>query len=298
MKYLSIDAGGTFIKYAWIDKLGNILEQGKQLTPRTTKEDFLAVVKEIWNLEKDEKAGICLSLPGTINTQTGFIHQGGSLDYHHQLNIKEYYEKELQTRVEVENDARCAALAEITCGNMQGITNGIVLTFGTGVGGCNIIDGKIYKGTHLLSGEVSMLICKDLKTNGRNAVLGNIAGIPSFVKRVCNTKEVDLTDGKTVFEWIVQGDEVATNLFQEYCYDIVIQLLNLQLILDPQRICLGGGVSENVVFIEGIKKALDDFYNSLPYPIPHLEIMPCYHCNNANLLGAFYHFQAMEKEND
>lgn len=33
MKYLSIDAGGTFIKYAWMDEDGHILQQGKKPTP-------------------------------------------------------------------------------------------------------------------------------------------------------------------------------------------------------------------------------------------------------------------------
>lgn len=291
MKYLSIDAGGTFIKYAWLDEKANILSQGKKTTPRTTKEDFLAVIKEIWSHESDEKGGICLSLPGTINTKTGFVHQGGSLTYHHQLNIKKYYEHELHTQVEVENDARCAALAEMTSGHMQGIQNGIVLTFGTGVGGCFIINGDIYKGTHLLSGEVSMLICKDLKTYGHDAVLGNIAGIPGFVKRVCDIKGIEPSDGKTVFEWIEQGDQKAVEMFEKYCYDVVIQLMNLQLIIDPQRVCLGGGVSENPIFVSGIQRAMQNFYDSLPYPIPPLEIISCAHHNDANLIGAYYHFQ-------
>lgn len=291
MKYLSIDAGGTSIKYAWLDPEGNILEQGKTPTPRTTKEDFLAVIKNIWEQEKGEKAGICLSLPGTINTKTGFIHQGGSLTYHHQFNIKEYYEKEFQTRVEVENDARCATIAEKMIGNLQGINNGIVLTFGTGVGGCFVINGELYKGSHLISGEVSMLICKDLKSLGSNAVLGNIAGIPGFVKRVCKAKEVEEANGETVFDWISQGDLIAVKLFEEYCYDVVIQLINLQLIIDPQRVCIGGGVSQNPIFVSSIKKALEQFYDSLPYAIPRLDIMPCKYCNDANILGAFYHFK-------
>lgn len=291
MKYLSIDAGGTSIKYAWLDPEGNILEQGKTPTPRTTKEDFLAVIKNIWEQEKGEKAGICLSLPGTINTKTGFIHQGGSLTYHHQFNIKEYYEKEFQTRVEVENDARCATIAEKMIGNLQGISNGIVLTFGTGVGGCFVINGELYKGSHLISGEVSMLICKDLKSLGSNAVLGNIAGIPGFVKRVCKAKGVEEANGETVFDWISQGDLIAVKLFEEYCYDVVIQLINLQLIIDPQRVCIGGGVSQNPIFVSSIKKALEQFYDSLPYAIPRLDIMPCKYCNDANILGAFYHFK-------
>lgn len=295
MKYLSIDAGGTFIKYAWIDESGDILNQGKKPTPRTSKEDFLDIIKDIWNSDHDDKGGICLSLPGTINTKTGFIHQGGSLTYHHQLNIKEFYEKEFNTRVEVENDARCAALAELTSGKMQGIENGIVLTFGTGVGGCFIINGDIYKGTHLLSGEVSMLICKDIKKYGLGGVLGNIAGIPGFVKRVCDAKDVEVTSGQEVFKWIEQGDEIATEMFSEYCYDVIVQLFNLQLIIDPSRVCIGGGVSQNPIFIQGIQKALTAFYDSLPYPIPRLDIVTCKHFNDANLLGAFYHFLAMQE---
>lgn len=295
MKYLSIDAGGTFIKYAWLDENAQIIKQGKESTPQTSKEDFLEIIKTIWLQEQDEKAGICLSLPGTINTKTGFIHQGGSLTYHHQLNIKEYYEKELHTHVEVENDARCAALAELTSGHMKDIENGIVLTFGTGVGGCLIINHHIYKGTHLISGEVSMLICKDLKTYGVNGVLGNLAGIPGFVKRVCDAKGVEVTNGKAVFEWIAQGDQIAVQLFQEYCYDVMVQLINLQLVIDPQRVCLGGGISENPIFIQGIQKALEGFYESLPYRMPRLEILPCFYCNDANLIGAFYHFLECQK---
>lgn len=291
MKYLSVDAGGTSIKYAWLDSEGNILEQGKNPTPRTTKEDFLAVIKNVWEQETGKKAGICLSLPGTIDTKTGFIHQGGSLTYHNQFNIKEYYEKEFQTKVEVENDARCATIAELTVGNLQGINNGIVLTFGIGVGGCFIINGEIYKGNHLISGEVSMLICKDLKSLGSNAVLGNIAGIPGFVKRVCETKEIEKATDEMVFDWIKQGDPIATKMFEEYCYDVMIQLINLQLVIDPQRFCIGGGVSENPIFVSSIKKTLEQFYDSLPYAIPRLDVMPCKYCNDANILGAFYHFK-------
>ena len=136
-----------------------------------------------------------------------------------------------------------------------------------------------------------MLICKDLKTYSHDAVLGNIAGIPGFVKRVCDMKGIEPSDGKTVFEWIEQGDQKAVEMFEKYCYDVVIQLMNLQLIIDPQRVCLGGGVSENPIFVSGIQRAMQNFYDSLPYPIPPLEIISCAHHNDANLIGAYYHFQ-------
>ena len=217
MKYLSIDAGGTYIKYAWLDENGTILEQGKQETPYASKEAFFEVIKQLWLSCDETKGGICMSLPGTINCDTGFVHQGGSLTYHHGVNIKEWYEKELNTKVEIENDARCAALAEMNSGEMKNIQNGIVLTFGTGVGGCFIINGEIYKGTHLFSGEVSVLVCDDIKKKGMDAVLGHIAGIGHLAKRVCEAKQVPLEEGKTIFEWIKHQDPTALKFFQEYC---------------------------------------------------------------------------------
>lgn len=294
MKYLSIDAGGTFIKYAWMDEDGHILQQGKKPTPYTSKEDFMKIIREIWQQCDDKKGGIAMSLPGTIDTSKGYIFQGGSLTYHHGLALKEWYEEVFQVPVEIENDARCAAIAEMTAGHMQGINNGIVLTFGTGVGGCFIINGEIYKGTHLFSGEVSMLICDDIKAKGMDAVLGHIGGIGHFVKRVCEAKKVDITDGKTVFDWIASGDEIALKIFQKYCYDIAIQLFNMQIMLDPMRVCIGGGVSENPIFIQGIQTAMKAFYESLPVAMPQLEIIACQYHNDANLKGAFYHFQKQQ----
>ena len=291
MKYLSIDAGGTFIKYAWIDETGKVLSIGKEPTPRNSKEAFMECISQVWNQEPNEKGGIALSLPGTIQAETGYIFQGGSLSYHSGWNIKEAYEEVFQTRVSVENDARCAAIAEMKAGALQGIANGIVLTFGTGIGGCFVIDHHIYKGTHLFSGEVSMLVCKDIATYGLDAVFGNIGGIPNLVHRICEAKGVADADGKTVCSWIAQGDQIAGNIFSSYCADIAIQLFNMQLMLDPELVCIGGGVSENPVFLKGIKDALQAFYNRLPIAIPPLSLVSCTYHNQANLLGAFYHFQ-------
>lgn len=290
MMHLSIDAGGTFIKYAWMDAQGNIVSQGKEPTHRTSAQAFQDVIAQLIEKQKDTLSGISLSLPGTIDAQTGFIYQGGSLTYHGQMNIKEVFEERFHVRVEVENDARCAALAEMTSGNMQTIDNGIVLTFGTGIGGCLIIDHKVYKGSHFFSGEVSMLACKDFRTYGMAGVYGNIGSIPDLIASICKAKDSALVDGKVVFDWIAQEDEIATSIFQEYCYQVVTQFFNLQLTIDPRRLCIGGGVSLNDTFMSGITKAMNAFYDALPIAIPRLEILPCKYHNDANLLGAFYHF--------
>jgi glucokinase len=55
--------------------------------------------------------------------------------------------------VVVDNDANCAALAEMTCGTAAGESNAIVLTLGTGIGAGIIIDGAVYRGRSF-AGEV------------------------------------------------------------------------------------------------------------------------------------------------
>ncbi|MEG0453713.1 MAG: ROK family protein, partial [Coprobacillus sp.] len=59
---------------------------------------------------------------------------------------------------------------------------------------------------------------------------------------------------------------------------------------DPQRICIGGGISSNPVFIEGIKKAQEAFYASFPIEFPRAEIYKCAFGNDANLIGAYQHY--------
>lgn len=297
MNIIALDVGGTFIKHALMNEEGTILSQGKVPTPRKEdQEAFLKSIDGIVNGYKDVE-GIAMSLPGTINIETGYVSQGGSLVYNSKTNLKEIMEARYHLPVELENDARCAATAELTCGNLKDIANGIVLTFGTGVGGCFIIDGKIHRGTHYFAGEVSMTITKDIRQYGLEAVWGSGSqgSVPGLVKRICEAKQTELVDGPEVFEWIAQKDEIACGIFQEYCYQIAVQLFNFQIALDPQRVCIGGGVSANPLFVGTIQAVMNAFYDSLGVPLPRLEIMPCKFHNDSNLIGAYYHYQMMRK---
>lgn len=295
MSYLVYDVGGTFIKYANMQANGTIMHQGKVPTPRDTQVHFIQVLKEVFEKEVDIQ-GVALSLPGTIDTEKGLVLQGGSLQYNNRCHMKELLEKELGVTVELENDARCACLAELWKGNLKGIRNGAVLTFGTGIGGAFVLDGKLYKGSHFFSGEVSMLLTKDFTEYGIHGIWGSEGSVPKLIKQISEAKKFAPQTGEVVFNWIKEGDETACAMFEAYCTRMSYPMFNLQLILDPARICIGGGISENPVFIEGIQKAMKRFYEQLPIKMPQLEIVPCAFHNDSNLLGALYHYQMMRGE--
>lgn len=287
MSIAVFDVGGTFIKYCQMNK-GKMSLQGKVPTPYDDQETFLQTIEKI--IEKMEDVnGIAFSLPGVIDVERKYIFAGGSLAYNNQTDVKEW-EKRFQLPIEIENDARCAAIAELECGHMQGIKNGLVLTFGTGVGGAVIINGDIYKGSHLIGGEASIIFSKDRQKYGSKALFGTIGSVVNLVENIALAKNSTTRDGKKIFKWIADGDKTANAIFHQYCQDVVKELHNIQCLLDPQRICIGGGVSENPLFIETLKKVQDDFYQDFPFHFPRAEIMKCCYCNDANMIGAYHHY--------
>lgn len=68
-----------------------------------------------------------------------------------------------------------------------------------------------------------------------------------------------------------------------------MQLYNLQYIYDPEIILIGGGISKQPLLIKMINEAIDDINkqtNQLVIP----QVNTCKFYNNANLIGALYHF--------
>lgn len=288
MRIAVFDVGGTFIKHSlMIDDV--MTSQGKVPTPRDTQENFLKTIeKKLQGMGEVE--GIAFSLPGVIDVKSKYIHAGGSLTYNNHTDVKEW-EKRFQLPIEIENDARCAAIAEMVSGNMRGIKQGLVLTFGTGVGGGIIMNGEIYKGRHLIAGEVSVIFSKDPRTYHSQGLFGAIGSVNNLVEKIAIAKNSHIRDGKEVFSWIADGDEISQKIFKDYCDEVVLELHNIQCLLDPERICIGGGISENPLFIEGLQKASDEFYKGLPIDFPHTELVKCQYCNDANMLGAYYHYK-------
>lgn len=288
MRIAVFDVGGTFIKSCFMVD-DEITMAKKTPTPYDSQEAFLNIIEDRLQ-EMDDVEGIDFSMPGVIDVNRKYIFAGGSLAYNNHTDIKEW-EKRFQLPIAIENDARCAAIAELEAGEMLGITQGLVLTFGTGVGGGIIVNGDIYKGAHMIAGEVSVIFSKDKDTYGSKGLFGAIGSVKNLVKEIADAKGIDTQNGEEVFEWIKHKDEVSTRIFERYCDEVIQELHNIQCLLDPQRICIGGGASENPIFIEGLKKASEKFYSTFPFKFPHADIVKCKYCNNANILGAYYHYK-------
>ena len=298
MRYLSFDVGGTNIKYSLIDTNGNILKSDKYTTI-TNREEFLNKIEDIVKENSEKIEGLAFSMPGVIDVDKGHMITGGALYELYDYNFKEELEKRIKIPVEIENDVNCVALAEKWLGNAKENKNFICLTIGTGVGGALFINDKIVRGAKYSAGEFGFMITERLKNTADStlSMRGSVRGglIKSYAKKVNQNWEE--LDGKKIFEYAENGDEIAIETINEFYTNIAYSIFNLIVSLNPEKILVGGEISVRTDFIEKIKEKLEEIKSEI-VDLKNLEfpvIERCKFLNDSGKIGALYNFKLMQK---
>ena len=182
--YLTLDVGGSAIKYALIQEDLNILEKSSVPTPMDTMDHFVETIGQIYDQYKDNIAGMAISMPGIIDPDKGYAYTGGALLYISKMNVVEILQKRCPTPITIGNDAKCAANAEIGYGNLQDIQDGAVVILGTGIGGCLIKDHKVHTGRHFSAGEFSFVKTNCLDNISWDFAWSTRTGIKGLLERV------------------------------------------------------------------------------------------------------------------
>jgi len=293
MNYLALDIGGSAIKFALMNEKGEFLAKDQVKTPKESIEEFIETIGKIFDKYKDVIEGIAISMPGVIDSDRGYVFTGGALEYNNDKDMVSILKKRCPINITIENDGKCAALAEAWLGSLNECNDGIVVILGTGIGGGIIKDKKLHRGHHFMAGEFSNIITNsnDIKTNdysfwakdnGTHALIDPISKIKGIPKKELN--------GHKVFEMINFGDKEAIKVLDDFCYSIVLQLFNLQYIYDPEKIAIGGGISEQDKLMEYIHKNVEKYMNFNKYNFIKPEIIRCKYRNDSNLIGALHHY--------
>ncbi|WP_282805825.1 ROK family protein [Lactobacillus isalae] len=286
--YLSIDIGGTNVKYAELDNAGNILEQGKIKTSHN-KEQFLKNIDQIVDkyVRKGVK-GLAFCAPGKIAHTK--IHFGGALPFLDGIDFAERYKK-YGLPVAVINDGKASALAENWLGSLKDMKNCAAITLGTGVGGGIIVNGQLLNGAHFQAGELSFLQL-NMKEPGFDGFAGGYASAVQMIKNVNKAIENDdETDGLAAFDAINNEDKNAKNIFDEYCKRIAAIIIDIQAVVDLDAIAIGGGISAQPIVVQGINQAYDEVLAAnkiIRDTFTRPKIVEAKFKNGANLYGALY----------
>lgn len=301
MNYLAIDVGGTFIKYAVITDECEIIEKNKIPTPQDGLEEFIQALNEIYvNVSaRCIIEGIALSMPGMIDAKKGFMYTGGSLEYISNLNIVEVLQNKTKIPVTVENDAKCAAVAEVWKGALKDCENAVVIVCGTAVGGAVIRNREIISGKHFMAGEFSYIMTDSKDEYKMSNCLAETAGAAALLKSVSEEIGIPVGElsGERAFSMANQGDEKAITGIRRHAKKLAIQIHNYQYMFDPEKIAIGGGISEQPLLLQLIKEELVKINGIFPWTLPVPDVTTCQFYNDANLIGAVYvHIKAQEKK--
>lgn len=290
-KYASIDIGGTAIKYGIIGENGEILSQDRIRTeaenggPSILKKT-VEIVEEL--NEKEKICGICISTAGMVDTKKGEIfHSAPLIPDYTGTKFKATMEQRFRIPCEVENDVNCAGLAEYVSGAAQGSRVVLMLTIGTGIGGCILLDGNVFNGFSGSACEVGYMHMdgSDFQTLGAASIL---------TKKVAEWKREpeDVWDGYHIFKEAKSGDRLCNRAIDEMADVLGKGIANICYVLNPEVVVLGGGIMAQEAFLkEKIEVSMEKYL--IPAIASHTRIAFAKHQNNAGMLGAFYHFRQL-----
>ena len=291
MEVLCFDVGGSSIKYGLLNDNADILEKGSVPARTDSMEGFLSSVKEIYAQYEDRIEGVSFSMPGVIDPNTGYFYTGGAFDnFIHEINMIDVFSKFIHQPITIANDAKCAGYGELGYGCLKDKKDAVVMVLGTGIGGCLIKDREVLYGKHLLAGELSFINIHS--SHSLDDLFAFRCGAPALNQRVKNVlNDQGELNGKMIFEMANNGEERVLKALHEFCYDIAMQMMNLQCIFDPEVFAVGGGISAQKLLFDEIDKCFDEIkevYGNLFLVKP--EVVACKYRNDANLVGALYLF--------
>lgn len=288
--YVSIDIGGTAIKYGIIDEYGRILTKDKIDTeahkggPEILNKVFRIVEKY---LEVYKPVGICISTAGMVDTEKGEIFYSAPLIPRYAgTKFKEELERRFSIPCEVENDVNCAGLAESVSGAAIGSKVALCLTIGTGIGGCILIDGNVFHGFSNSACEIGYMhmFDSDFQTLGASSIL---------TKKVAEIKQNSevIWDGYHIFEEAKKGDDICITAIDEMVEVLGMGIANICYVINPEVVVLGGGVMAQDTYLKPkIEKALKKYL--VPSIAEKTRLEFAKHKNDAGMMGAFYNFKS------
>ena len=247
-------------------------------------------------------AAVGVGCAGLVNRQ-GTVLTSPNIPGVSDFRLRALLGERLGRPLAVENDATAALRAEMTSGAAAGVNDVLLATFGTGIGAALVADGAIRRGMSGLAGEAGHMIvapdgpacpcgrsgCWERLASG--GALGRVAReaaragrAPGLLGRV--EGRVDDLRGEHVGELAAAGDPVARSLLREVAAWVALGLNNLILLLDPEVVVLGGGLSElGEVFLAPVREALEEVYVEQRRR-PPVEVRAAYHGDRAGAIGA------------
>lgn len=259
-KSLAIDIDINIIKIAIVDMNGNFYLY-KEYDYSINNSNFLEIIKLVVNdyrnnfEEAKDIKRLGISIPGNISFDRKNILYATNLGLI-DINISNL-ERELNLEILLENEANSAVLGEFFISKEMDKNNYMLISISNfGVGGGQIVDGKLLKGAHRFAGEIGHFT---IIMDGEKCACGNKGCFERYASYngLKNLMNKNLINFKTIEELFESKDEKCKKVIEEYCKILGIGLRSLLAIYDSNKIILSGKITN---------------YWNIIYPYIHREI--------------------------
>ena len=234
--------GGTKLA-AGLVRHGEVIRRIEEPTPRTLAQLLACIETMVTTLRECPSEPVGLGLPGPVaNGESTFF---SNLPEFNAVRMGAVISERLGHSIALENDANLAALAESRFGSSRNTRTSVYLTWSTGIGCGLILNGQIHPGRIGMAGEVGHTRMNFSGTMDGSGTLGTLEAQSSGAAL---SRDATFVYGRPMSarELVSQaetGDPKALTLLRNAASHLGLFLHNLQLLLDPDVIILGGGLS-------------------------------------------------------
>ncbi|MTH54610.1 ROK family protein [Bacillus mangrovi] len=268
-----VDVGVKKIRFGLADLNADLSYQTVvPISERMSEADLVRVITEQVQklmresaVPKEKMIGIGIGMHGVVDAERGISVFAPGLKLKN-IPLKTMLEDVFLIPVKVENDVRAMALGEAWFGEGRGLDDLICINVGYGIGAGIIMNGRLFRGSHGLAGEIGHTVA-DL--NGPRCTCGNygclqtlaahdglknaalkeiILGRPTLISEMADGKP-DKISGIVIHEAAKLGDELAIEILRGAGRYLGAAVSNLVHILNPPKIIVGGGISKAGAFI-------------------------------------------------
>jgi glucokinase len=264
---IGIDIGGTNTKYGIVNHRGEILHKGELKTDiypaaESFVEGLYDTLNPLINLFSKENIieGIGIGAPNG-NPFRGTIEYAPNLKWKGVIRLCELVTAKFKLPSVINNDAKAAAIGEMTYGAARGMKDFIMITLGTGVGSGIVVNGQVVYGHDGYAGELGH---STIRPGGRKhwgtgmygplEAYTSATGIAITANELLdeNPKEESLMrkygreemSAKIAAECAMKGDKMAMEVYRFTGQILGEALANFVMFSSPEAIILFGGVTK------------------------------------------------------
>ena len=259
---IGIDVGGTNLVATKVNDSGEILEKisipvNRSASAEQLCADLVGIARQA--AKNDEIEAVGIGFPGLVDNDSGIVLQTPNIPFSN-TPFRKLFQKQWNIPIYMGNDANCAAIGEYWAGVAKGRETAMMITLGTGIGGGLVINGKLFAGFAGGGMEVGHMVIDPNGPTcgcGRKGCFEQFASATALIREAkaqmlqnkdsllwdaCN-HNIESLQGVHVFRAAGEGDPTAQKVLHTYIDYLAMGLANLINILQPEVICLGGGIS-------------------------------------------------------